>query len=178
MGLITCPDCNRQISDSARDCPGCGRPMNDPHKSSGDSDDDKKSSLSGLSGCLVVVLVIIIVGAISSIADSCSGKSASQSPPEHHDLNAAVTFTGSQFRITNRDAFGWLDCKLEVNPKTFSSGFIAKLQELKPNDTAIIGAMQFANGDGQRFNPFAYKPTSMSIYCRTPKGGSYYGAWQ
>lgn len=26
MPLITCPDCNREISDSARACPGCGRP--------------------------------------------------------------------------------------------------------------------------------------------------------
>lgn len=27
MPLITCPDCQREISDSAPACPGCGRPM-------------------------------------------------------------------------------------------------------------------------------------------------------
>lgn len=27
MPLITCPDCHREISDSAPACPGCGRPM-------------------------------------------------------------------------------------------------------------------------------------------------------
>jgi hypothetical protein len=27
MALITCPDCQKQISDSAENCPGCGRPM-------------------------------------------------------------------------------------------------------------------------------------------------------
>lgn len=27
MALMTCPDCNRQISSSAPACPNCGRPM-------------------------------------------------------------------------------------------------------------------------------------------------------
>lgn len=27
MGLIACPDCNRQVSDIAPSCPGCGRPF-------------------------------------------------------------------------------------------------------------------------------------------------------
>lgn len=27
MPLITCPDCDREISDSAPACPGCGRPL-------------------------------------------------------------------------------------------------------------------------------------------------------
>lgn len=29
MALITCPDCNREVSDRAPACPGCGRPMHD-----------------------------------------------------------------------------------------------------------------------------------------------------
>ena len=28
MGLVTCPDCNAQVSDSAGKCPACGRDMN------------------------------------------------------------------------------------------------------------------------------------------------------
>ena len=27
MALITCPDCKKEISDSAESCPSCGRPM-------------------------------------------------------------------------------------------------------------------------------------------------------
>jgi len=27
MALINCPDCNKQISDNAPNCPQCGRPM-------------------------------------------------------------------------------------------------------------------------------------------------------
>ncbi len=28
MGLITCKDCGRKVSDQAAACPQCGRPMN------------------------------------------------------------------------------------------------------------------------------------------------------
>jgi len=27
MALVTCPDCQRNVSTLAEDCPGCGRPM-------------------------------------------------------------------------------------------------------------------------------------------------------
>ncbi|MDO5102556.1 MAG: zinc ribbon domain-containing protein [Lautropia sp.] len=27
MALITCPECQRQVSDQAPTCPGCGRPI-------------------------------------------------------------------------------------------------------------------------------------------------------
>ena len=27
MGIVSCPDCGKQVSDSAPACPGCGRPM-------------------------------------------------------------------------------------------------------------------------------------------------------
>jgi len=27
MGLVTCPDCSKEISDIAVSCPSCGRPM-------------------------------------------------------------------------------------------------------------------------------------------------------
>lgn len=34
MPLIVCPDCHREISDSAAACPGCGRPMARPRQRS------------------------------------------------------------------------------------------------------------------------------------------------
>ena len=30
MALVICPDCNREISDTATACPGCGRPAAAP----------------------------------------------------------------------------------------------------------------------------------------------------
>ena len=30
MALIRCPECNREISDKATACPGCGYPLNSP----------------------------------------------------------------------------------------------------------------------------------------------------
>jgi hypothetical protein len=95
------------------------------------------------------------------------------------DLNATVQFTGTQFVVTNSDSFNWTNCKLEVNPKTFSSGFTYQAALLAAGQTYSVGSLQFANGDGKRFNPFDFKPTSFSVSCDTPSGrGYYYGGWK
>jgi len=39
--------------------------------------------------------------------------------------------------------------------------------------------MQFANSDGERFNPFSHKAQNFSISCDTPGGnGFYYAGWK
>ncbi|HEV8238075.1 MAG TPA: hypothetical protein VGS57_01760 [Thermoanaerobaculia bacterium] len=106
-----------------------------------------------------------------------SNSSASQ-PAAPPDLKAHVNFTGTQFVITNNDTFTWTDCKLEVNPKTFSSGFTYHAGSLAAGSVYTVGVLQFANDDGQRFNPLQYKPTSFSIACNTPGGRAFYfGNW-
>ena len=34
MGLITCPDCSKEVSDKAAACPNCGSPINKLNQSS------------------------------------------------------------------------------------------------------------------------------------------------
>ena len=90
-----------------------------------------------------------------------------------------MRFTGTQFVVTNNDSYVWRNCEFEVNPKTFSSGFTYKAGELAVGKTYSVGALQFGNGDGQRFNPFQFKPTSFSIACDTPSGrGWFFGGWK
>ncbi len=33
MAMITCPECNNSVSDSAKECPSCGYPINDKKRS-------------------------------------------------------------------------------------------------------------------------------------------------
>ena len=79
----------------------------------------------------------------------------------------------------NRDPFDWTDCKLEVNPGFLSGGYELRAGLLRSGDTYTVGAMQFANSDGERFNPFSHKAQAFSIRCSTPKGrAGYYGSWE
>jgi hypothetical protein len=95
------------------------------------------------------------------------------------DLHASVTFTGSQFIITNLDNFDWTDVKLEVNPQTFSSGYTLHADVIRAGSVYTVGAMQFADSGGERFNPFTHKPQKFSVWCDTPGGkkGFYYAGW-
>jgi hypothetical protein len=125
---------------------------------------------------LIVIAAVLAVG--TSDSGSGGGSSAGGSSSGSVDLNANIRFTGSQFVVSNNDSFDWTNCKLEVNPKTFGAGFKYEGASLRAGETYTVGALQFANDDGERFNPFTHKPQAFSIYCDTPQGkGFYYGGW-
>lgn len=92
--------------------------------------------------------------------------SSTTSTSEHNeprDIKASVSFDGTQFTITNNENQDWTNVRFEVNAGAFSSGYTYKVQEIKPGVVYTVGAMQFANSKGERFNPFLKKPTSFNI---------------
>lgn len=94
------------------------------------------------------------------------------------ELEAAVRFNGTQFTITNRDAFDWTDVKLEVNGGILSGGYELRQGRMQAGQTYTVGAMQFADSDGVRFNPFQMKPQKFVISADTPGGRAVYvGGW-
>ena len=70
MGLIMCPDCGKEISESAATCINCGRPMqaipsNVPAQTSGGTE----SSGSGLVGAFIAIIGVV-VGIVAMFAQS------------------------------------------------------------------------------------------------------------
>jgi len=162
--LVQCKDCGKEVSKKANACPNCGAPV--------------KNSLSVSSGCGCAILFfigIIIFVAIGSQTDTGTSNGSSSTV----DLNATVRFNGTEFVITNGDSFDWTNVKLEINSKTFSSGYILKTSVMKAGEVYTVGAMQFTKSDGTKFNPFTHKALNLSVRCDTPKGkGYYYGTWK
>lgn len=63
QGVIACPDCGKQVSDSALTCPHCARPMKTAPPS--------PTPPSGCTGCEaigVMLFVVLVVGVIASVA--------------------------------------------------------------------------------------------------------------
>jgi len=63
MALVTCPDCRKEISDAAINCPGCGRPM---HSGSvADADIHGRGEgifMKGLNcGCAVLIAGVVLL---------------------------------------------------------------------------------------------------------------------
>lgn len=60
MGLINCPECKKQISDSAEACPKCGFKFT-PESMSTEKEKQKKASKAAGFGCLAIVLVFFLI---------------------------------------------------------------------------------------------------------------------
>lgn len=99
--------------------------------------------------------------------------------PSSVDLNAAVRFDGAQFIIANGDGFDWTNVRLTVNEGFLRGGYVYEAGHMGSGQVYTVGAMQFAEGDGERFNPFTHKPKTLSIHCDTSIGarGHWFGGF-
>lgn len=112
-------------------------------------------------------------------SETGSGSRKPASASTSVDLAAAVRFTGTQFVITNNDAFNWSNCRMEINSGIARGGYELRAPLIAARSTSTVGAMQFAKRDGERFNPISMKPNSFSIACDTPQGRGYsFGEWK
>jgi hypothetical protein len=77
MALIKCPECQKEISDSAPSCPSCGYVLKGKVESSAKPEKPKKKR-----GCLTVVIIILLFLVVAGIMGNDSkDKSASSSLP-------------------------------------------------------------------------------------------------
>lgn len=76
MGLIVCPDCEKEISDQALNCPNCGRPMKKTEEKEKPSVNisivrSKGGVFEGLGTLLIIVGIFLVIYGASTNA---SGK--------------------------------------------------------------------------------------------------------
>lgn len=127
---------------------------------------------------ILALLAVLAYGSSSNNSSGPDGRSKGSSSSSA-DLQARVSFTGTQFVITNSDTFDWTNVKLEVNSHGLSDGYTVHVPRIGAGGTYTVGAMQFAKDDGERFNPLTHKAQNLSVWCDTPNGnGFYYGQWQ
>jgi len=125
-------------------------------------------------GCLIgfsIIVVVILIIVFSTDWDSSDSSSPNSSSTV--DLKASVSFTGTQFVITNGDVFDYRNATMTVNKKYKLKGYT-----LSAGEVYTVGMMQFADKDGNRFTALM-KPQSFSISCDVGgKSGYYYGTWE
>lgn len=134
-------------------------------------------------GCMTIVLSTFFILAAITVIVTYSPEQKSKKPSRTSsttvELKATVEFDGSQFIITNWDYFDWTNIKIEVNSGLISSGYVLREKYLEAGGTYTIGALQFAQGDGTRLNPWQVKPQRFSIRCDCPGGkGVWYGEFK
>jgi hypothetical protein len=111
----------------------------------------------GISTVLVVVIVIALIA-------TC------RSPSRNAGLNAAVTFDGAQFVISNKDNFDWTNVKMEVNGGVAFPGFSYSIPKIAAEKTYTVFGNRFFKPDGSQFDPSTTIIQRFTIACDTPKG--------
>lgn len=86
MALIKCPECGKEISDSAYNCPGCGCPMRRrqqpvQYSARPASRGCAASFFGALKGIAIVVLSIMVLMSFVGMVRGCFGGSSSVSEP-------------------------------------------------------------------------------------------------
>jgi hypothetical protein len=106
-------------------------------------------------------------------------KAAEATPPAPKpEIHPTVNFDGRRFIIRNADPFNWSNVKMELNSGFFSGGYELKHPVITGHTTYTVGALQFADSDGNRFNPFRMRPQKLTIIAETPDGHAFYvGGW-
>ena len=125
----------------------------------------------GLAVAAVIVIVAIVMCTGSKDDPTPSSSTTSKTPTttttsqedEPRDIDASVAFDGTQFTIRNRESRDWVNVRFAINPGFISAGYTLKVQRVEGNTTYTVGAMQFTNSSGERFNPFTHKPESFTI---------------
>ncbi len=118
---------------------------------------------------LLIAIVITCAVLFTYISSTFNAPGINPTQPQQvqakRDFRVGVNFTGTQFVITNLDDNDCIGSRMAVDNKYELNDYT-----LEKGQSYTVGAAQFADGSGVRFNPFALKPSSFSVICQGNNG--------
>ena len=134
MALLTCKECEAQVSSKATSCPKCGAPI--------------KQQISGF-GCLVALLLAVVIFLITA---AISDLDTSNNPQKTMSVAVSWGNTYSQIKIIGSSYILGKDVEVYLNdmpPFTYKAVCIGP----GVGKTVRVPLNTFVKEDGLRFNP-------------------------
>lgn len=91
MALIKCPECQREVSDSAASCPNCGKVINASNAQPAQPPKKKKKKI----WLWILIIIVIFIGAGIMGSDSSNSGSSGGNQPVASPSSQEPDFTGS-----------------------------------------------------------------------------------
>lgn len=169
-----CPFCAEEILDAAKVCKHCGRDLVSTATAQ-KVEIVQPAPPKAKTGCVtwiaVIFFALLAMGWCTTAlrptpppaATTTTTPSAPATPPTP-PLEASVSFTGAQFVISNLGAEPWARVRLMIDPGVFNDGYALDVDAIAGKRQYSVGALQFADSDGKRFNPLQQKPRRFRIH--------------
>jgi len=143
MALITCKECQHQISSRAATCPSCGAPI---------ARAPRKTSVGTIIAASLIVAVIV-----AAIANSNHS-----STPDKNPIKTHAGLTDSVVVIANNNDFEWPAVTVYVNGTPLDGYSAGPYGPVPPNRVLRIPFSQFVRGD-LRFNAYERKVNQVIV---------------
>ncbi|KKR27754.1 MAG: hypothetical protein UT59_C0045G0008, partial [candidate division CPR2 bacterium GW2011_GWD1_39_7] len=79
---------------------------------------------------------------------------------ETKDLDTKVTYNTVAFKIDNNEDKNWVNCIFRMNNK-----YEYRTNGIPKKDSVIVPFIEFATGDGTRFNVYQTKIQDLAVLC-------------
>ena len=162
MGSERCPFCGQEIDSEARKCFFCGSALD---KDSVEKQletlnrQDVHKSVHKIRSLLLKLLFVVVIVVLAIIIFYPKGA-----------LKAQITYTGSQYIISNNNSFTWTNIELDFVSGIERCSFVLKLDKISSGQTITVKAAQFTDSGGVGFDPEQMQPQQLNISCDTPYG--------
>jgi hypothetical protein len=149
MALITCSECEKELSDKADKCPHCGAPRK-PAKTSGCT-----LIVGALAGLVVLIFILGVVSDPKPAGPAAAKPANTQAPA------VSLAISASELEVTNDSTTPWPEMVIYLNDAP--GGF--KLTAAAPavGKSTRVPLNQFVDKKGQRYNPALHGVVSIWI---------------